>query len=292
MVPVPAADLRRGILADGEPGLGEVPLVEVVGRAGAAHLRRNPSRVDGVARHVRPAARDGERERGEVELAVGVGLAGVPLPSGPVDVVERSAALAVHPAAQVDQAVRTVDPRRQHVGSEDVHGQGPRVTLGRRVPRGLEIDAGVVDDGVHAAEGVDLVGDGARLGRAAEIPDGHTHRARREIGEDGRALAAARVQHDLVALVEESAGGGEAEPVGGAGDEDTSHAINYLVLRVRGVLGYLREPDPDLPTDVDVSPDAPPRWQRRRSCPSPSSPRTPAWPRLRRLRGRRSVRAG
>ena len=42
-------------------------------------------------------------------------------------------------------------------------------------------------------------------------------------GEDGRTLPAARVQHDLVAFVQQSAGGGEAEAVRGAGDEDASH---------------------------------------------------------------------
>ena len=49
VMPVPAADYRRGIVADGKPGLGEVPHFEVVGSAGAAHFRGDPARVDGVA---------------------------------------------------------------------------------------------------------------------------------------------------------------------------------------------------------------------------------------------------
>ena len=118
------------------------------------------------------------------------------------------------------------------------------MTLGRRSPRGLEVDAGIVDDGVHAAEGVDLVGEGARLGRAAEVADGHTPGARGEIGEDGRTLPAARVQHDLVALVQESAGGGEAEPVGGAGDEDASHRSGRSFGNPRS--GTIPAPAPDL----------------------------------------------
>jgi hypothetical protein len=64
-----------------------------------------------------------------------------------------------------------------------------------------------VDDGVHAAERVDLVGDGARLGRAAEVAEGHSFCTRGQIGEDGRAFFAARVQHDLMALVDQSARG-------------------------------------------------------------------------------------
>src|SRR5262249_36648725 len=87
-MPVPAAGSRRGIAADGEPGLSQMPLFEVVGSVRATHLRRDPSRVDGVAQHLRPAARDGEGERNQVELALGVGLAGVPAASDPVDVVE------------------------------------------------------------------------------------------------------------------------------------------------------------------------------------------------------------
>ena len=75
------------------------------------------------------------------------------------------------------------------------------MSLGRVFPRALEVDAGVVDDGVHAADGVDLVGDGARVGRAAQIADGHSFGARSEIGQGGRALPAARVQHDLVSFV-------------------------------------------------------------------------------------------
>ena len=44
----PAAD-GVGTVADGEPGLGEVPLFEVVGGGGAAHAGGDPAGIDGVA---------------------------------------------------------------------------------------------------------------------------------------------------------------------------------------------------------------------------------------------------
>src|SRR2546422_11421474 len=62
MVPVPAADRRRGIIADSQPGLGAVSHLEIVRRSGATHLCRNPAGIDRIAQNVRPASRHREGE--------------------------------------------------------------------------------------------------------------------------------------------------------------------------------------------------------------------------------------
>src|SRR5258707_10673582 len=86
VVPVAAARGCGGVVADGEPCLGEIARLQIAGCRGAAHLGRDPARIDGVAAYLRPGAREGERERGDVQLALGVGPGGVPGPLGPVDV--------------------------------------------------------------------------------------------------------------------------------------------------------------------------------------------------------------
>src|SRR6266702_3082025 len=60
VVPVAAHGGGR-VVADGEPYLRAVSLLQVVGGPSAAHLGRNPARIDGVAEHFRPRAREGER---------------------------------------------------------------------------------------------------------------------------------------------------------------------------------------------------------------------------------------
>jgi hypothetical protein len=72
-----AGHAGAGILADRQPRLGSAPLIEIVGRAGAAHAGRHPSRLQGVREHAGPAASDGEGQQNVVQLALGIGLGGV-----------------------------------------------------------------------------------------------------------------------------------------------------------------------------------------------------------------------
>ena len=65
----------------------------------------------------------------------------------------------MHAAAQIDQPLRTFDQRGQHVGREHIHRQDLGVSFRRRSPIRLAVDAGVVDDGIHAADLVDLLGE-------------------------------------------------------------------------------------------------------------------------------------
>src|SRR5258706_5682194 len=57
VIPVTAAHGGGCVVADGQPRLGEVAHLQVVGCSGAAHLGRDPPWIDGVAEDIWPAAR-------------------------------------------------------------------------------------------------------------------------------------------------------------------------------------------------------------------------------------------
>jgi hypothetical protein len=128
-------------------------------------------------------------------------------------------------AAEVDQPIWAVDQRGEHVGGEGVHREGLRVAVGGRGAGRLEEDAGVVDDSVHPADLVYLIGECSGLGGAAEVADDDSRGVRGEVAERCRPLEGAGVQDNLMAFTDEDTGGATAESVGGAGDEDTGHGI-------------------------------------------------------------------
>src|SRR5260370_4408636 len=146
VVPVAAANGCGCVVADGEPGLREVSQLQVTGCCGAAHLGRDPARIGGVAEYLRPRTGQGERERGYLLLALGVGLCGVPLPPGPVDVPQGPGTCVMQSAAEVDQPIWAGDRRGEQLGCEGVHSECLLRTVGgRRAGRPKE-DAAVVDD--------------------------------------------------------------------------------------------------------------------------------------------------
>lgn len=136
------------------------------------------------------------------QLAVAIGLGAVPAAGGPVEVVEAVVAADVHVASQVDQPVRPVDQPGQEVGGEGVDRQHPGMPLRAGVAVAVAVDAGVVDDGIHPAELVDLVGKGPGLLGACEIPDNDCCTAVDQVGQRGRSWGVAGVDDDLVPLVE------------------------------------------------------------------------------------------
>ena len=99
------------------------------------------------------------------------------------------------------------------------------MTFGGRAAGRLEEDAGIVDDSVHPADLVHLTGEVSGLGCAAEVADDDSRGVRGEVAERRRPLAAAGVQDNVMAVTHEGTGGGAAESVGGAGDEDTGHGM-------------------------------------------------------------------
>ena len=104
MVEVAGGDGGGGVVADGEPGLGDRGEREVVGGAGAAHLGGNPAGLNRVGEHARPVPGDGEGQDRVVELAVGVGLGAVPPSPLPLRVGQVGVTASVHAGAEVDQA--------------------------------------------------------------------------------------------------------------------------------------------------------------------------------------------
>jgi hypothetical protein len=82
-----------------------------------------------------------------------------------------------------------------------------------------------VDDSVHPADVVDLIGEFSGLGCAAEVAGDDSCGVRGEVTERRGPLAGAGVENNVMAFTYQGSGGGAAEPVGGAGDEDTGHGI-------------------------------------------------------------------
>jgi hypothetical protein len=131
----------------------------------------------------------------------------------------------MQPAAEVDEPVRAAGQRGEQVGRQGVHRQRLRVTFGGCGAGRLEEDPGIVDNGVHPADLVHLAGEVPGLGCAGQVAGDDSRGVRGEVAERRRPLAAAGVQDNVMALTDEGTGGGAAESVGGAGDEDTGHGI-------------------------------------------------------------------
>jgi hypothetical protein len=67
----------------------------------------------------------------------------------------------VRAAAEVDEAFRPVDERREQVGGDDVDRHHLRTA----------VDAGVVDHRVHPAEAVHFAGNASRLLEVGQVAD-------------------------------------------------------------------------------------------------------------------------
>lgn len=85
-----------------------------------------------------------------------------------------------------------------------------------------------MNDGIHASDRVDLVGDAPGFNGAGKIADDHTGRPRSEVVERRGAPARSRMQNDLMSFVEERPRGGSAQTVGAAGDEDLRHPLSPI----------------------------------------------------------------
>jgi hypothetical protein len=97
------------------------------------------------------------------------------------------------------------------------------------------------------ADLVDLAGEVPGLGGAGQVAGDDSRGVRGEVAERRRPRAAAGVQDNVMAFTDEGTGGGAAEPVGGAGDEDAGHGDNssagaVVGQRRLGGTGQLKEP--------------------------------------------------
>ena len=229
VIPVSAADSGRGIVADREPCLGEVTHFEVVGCSGSAHLCGNPAWIDRVADDIGPVSRDREREGSHEQLTVAVGLGLVPGTLRPVDVVEGRFAAAMHATAEVDEPIRPTDERGEHVRSQRVDGERLCMAFGRGAAGWNAVHARVVDYGVHGADFVHLFGNSARFVGAAQISDYYARRLINEISDRRSAIFRSGMEHDFVSVRYKIAGCREAQSIGAAGDENSTH--DTMILR-------------------------------------------------------------
>jgi hypothetical protein len=118
-------------------------------------------------------------------------------------------------AAEVDEALRTVDERGEQVGSDDVDRQHLR----------SGVNAGVVDHSVHPAEAVHVAGDMARLLDVGEIADDNRRAAVQEVADGRQPTAVADVDDDPVPIPQQRLRGQPSETVCGTGDEDVCRQI-------------------------------------------------------------------
>jgi hypothetical protein len=121
-------------------------------------------------------------------------------------------------AAEIDEALRAVDERREQVRSDDVdrHHLRPGV------------DAGVVDHRVHVAQAVDGARDTAGLPEVGQVTDDD---GRAEVADGFEPVAVAHVHDHLVPLGDQRLCGRASEAVCGAADEDACDRIYRSIIR-------------------------------------------------------------
>jgi hypothetical protein len=137
---------------------------------------------------------------GHEELAVAVGLDSVPAAGRPVQVSQAVVAGAVHAAGEVDEAVRALDQAGQQVRRQGVDRQRSRMPLRARMGVAVGVHARVVDDRVHPADLVDLVGETAGLFPAGEVTNNHGCPPLGEISNHGRPVRVAYVNDHLMTV--------------------------------------------------------------------------------------------
>lgn len=98
------------------------------------------------------------------------------------------------------------------------------MALFRRGTPVREVYAGVVNDGVHAAERVHLLRDVARLVGITQVADDNAGRARCDVLYRRSPGTRACMQHDGMSIIEQRFCCRASETVGAASDEDASHA--------------------------------------------------------------------
>jgi hypothetical protein len=82
-----------------------------------------------------------------------------------------------------------------------------------------------VDNSVHPADLVYLIGESSGLGCTGQVADDDSRSVRGQVAQHRSPLASARVEDNIMAFPHKETGGGTAESVGRAGDEDTGHGI-------------------------------------------------------------------
>ena len=111
--------------------------------------------------------------------------------------------------------------------AKHVYRQSFRVTFGSRATVRYAVDPGVMDHRVHSTDPVNLFRNPVCLGSTAKIADHHSERSRRHIAEVIGTGPRARMQQNLVAILDEIPRCCIAEPICAAGDENTTHISGF-----------------------------------------------------------------
>lgn len=116
MVPILTAHLGPCVVADGQPYLRAMAVLEIARRACSAHLRRNPAWINRAADDARLISRDCCSEGCNMKLALGISGDWAPCAPLPIDIVQRGPGVSMHAAAKVDQ------PRGRPISAVRVYG--------------------------------------------------------------------------------------------------------------------------------------------------------------------------
>src|ERR1700734_4485553 len=108
------------LIACSKPNLGAMCLVQIIRCLGAAHLRRDPARLQCIREDSRPTSCDTKGEEHVMELRVRVGLFSVPCARLPGQVLESRIAVLVKHRAEIDQSLRLRNQGCQDIGSHGV----------------------------------------------------------------------------------------------------------------------------------------------------------------------------
>src|SRR5215472_9522830 len=106
MVIIPTSRSRQLVVAGGKPSLGYAPQMKIVGRSGAAHLCRYPSRLQSIGFDVFPAASYGKGEQNIAKLALRVCRKATPGSLNPEQIVHVRSHAAVCAGADIDETSR------------------------------------------------------------------------------------------------------------------------------------------------------------------------------------------
>lgn len=153
----------QGIVADGEPGLCEVRLANIVRRVRFTHARRHPARFDGVGVDIWPKNGDGEGQYHILKLTFPVCLHGLPLSLRPQQIVQVGRNASADAGTQEDEAVRPLNERCQYVWRQYIGGEDVRYAIvGIRTWFSIA-DANTVNHSVEMAQPIHLLRDGSHL---------------------------------------------------------------------------------------------------------------------------------
>jgi hypothetical protein len=97
-----------------------------------------------------------------------------------------------------------MDERGEQIRSQDVDCEHVLESVNGLYPEFAVPDARIMDNGVERSDGVSLVGNSACLSDTRQIADDYASRAGHCLRGLTRAICIARVQHDIVAGVDEA----------------------------------------------------------------------------------------